>query len=386
MKWSLISGLVLSALIVVVDCYSTSSNLIQVDDKTFKSIVIDSGKYVFVDFYADWCRHCAKLMPTIEELADLFEPYPEIQIVKINGDKDGKKMAKKHVDVGFPTLKLFHGSDQPIEFEGSRDLVSLSNFIQLASGIRIEQHQDIKDQKQQILNNLENEESVDNIVKLNDFNFDEKVIESNIPHHIVVYSATWCKYCQEVKPIIEAFANRVFANDKDIVQFGIIEKDIEPAEKLGDDLNIDLMPTIMHFTKGNRTPTYIKSRDYNGLLKTVNELTGIYRNDDGKLLENAGKIEELDELIQKRLEGVKYKTTEAVNLLSELKNYQDFSTIDYYKKLLNKIINGEEEFFKLELSRLNNILEKDISKLKGSTIDSMQRRSNILKQFINKII
>ena len=31
-----------------------------------------------------------KISPIIDELSELFIDYPEIQIIKINGDKDGK--------------------------------------------------------------------------------------------------------------------------------------------------------------------------------------------------------------------------------------------------------------------------------------------------------
>ncbi|KAF7999164.1 hypothetical protein HF325_006696 [Metschnikowia pulcherrima] len=114
--------------------FAAAASLVRVNDKNFKDVVLDSGRFTLVDFYADWCRHCMKLMPTIEELAELYENVPEIQIVKINGDEDGRKMTRKYKVPGFPTLLMFHGDDEPVEFDGMRDLDAISNFVQQVSG------------------------------------------------------------------------------------------------------------------------------------------------------------------------------------------------------------------------------------------------------------
>lgn len=123
---------------------AAASAVIQVNDKTFKDVVLSSGKTTLVDFYADWCRHCKTLLPTIENLADDFSQNTDIQIVKVNGDGDGKRMRKKYNVEGYPTLLLFKsGLALPLPYEGLRDQESISNFIILASGLsqdKIEKH------------------------------------------------------------------------------------------------------------------------------------------------------------------------------------------------------------------------------------------------------
>lgn len=79
----------------VLSAYSPVS-LLQANDANFKSLVVNSDKFSLVEIYADWCRHCNKLHPIFEQLSDMFiDVLDQIQIVKVNGDKDGKKVADR---------------------------------------------------------------------------------------------------------------------------------------------------------------------------------------------------------------------------------------------------------------------------------------------------
>ncbi|KAK6455723.1 protein disulfide isomerase [Scheffersomyces xylosifermentans] len=362
--------------------YSTSSNLIQVNDKNFKEVVIDSGKFTFVDFYADWCRHCKNLMPTIEELADLFEPYDNIQVVKINGDKDGKKMSKKYVFQGYPTLLLFHENDEPVEFDGIRDLQSLSNFVQQLSGVRLADDKKVQQKEE---SSIEEVQPSGNLIKLNDFNIKEKVEE--VPYTIVVISATWCSFCQKLKPIIDTLANEIFINDKQKLQISVIESDKEPSDLISEKFNVKILPTILFF-KGDYDKPYIYDgeRELHPLLDKINAFTGLHRDNTGRLTSKAGRIPQLDLLIKEKIPkgfdgDLNSVGIELLGNLNQVGN-ESHEMFPYYKKLINKIINNEGEFFPSELARLRTILENDISKLSEKTIDSMQKRSNILEAFI----
>ena len=74
----------------------------EVEDSNFESEVLQSD-YALVDFWAEWCRPCKALMPTIEKIASDF---PNISVVKINIDENPNTPAKYNVR-SIPTLILY---------------------------------------------------------------------------------------------------------------------------------------------------------------------------------------------------------------------------------------------------------------------------------------
>ncbi|CAH2352346.1 putative protein disulfide-isomerase Erp38p [[Candida] railenensis] len=376
--------------------FSADSGVIQVNDKNFDDIVVNSDKWSLVDYYADWCRHCQSLHPIYDQLGALFKDEDTVQILRINGDKDGRKTTRKYEVDGFPMVQMYHGKDEPITFEGSRDLQSLSNFVQSVANVRLPVSQG-------------SEDYVSDVVQLNDLNFQEKVF-SNTKPTIVAFTASWCGHCVKLSPTWEKLANRVYANDLETsLQIGEVKTTEEPSEKLMEQFGVKGFPTILFFDPlgppskedGLRRPVqYSGDRSLESLIEFINENAGLHRTTTGQLSSNGGTVQKLNTLINEKLhQSEEASLSSAISLLKDIDELvkvssssfasqyiskaDDLSMVPYYKKLVNKIINGEDEFFKKEHARLTKIVTTNSRNLQEKTVDSMQKRINILKSFID---
>jgi len=102
-----------------------NSNVVTLTDDNFHEEVIANGEPIFIQFYAPWCGHCKRLMPTWDALAQELEG--ETRFGRIDCVPN-EKMKDKYQIRGFPTLKLFmHGRSH--EFRGMRSPESLKAFL-----------------------------------------------------------------------------------------------------------------------------------------------------------------------------------------------------------------------------------------------------------------
>lgn len=367
----------------------------RVTDKNFNDVVINSGKFTLVDFYADWCRHCMKLMPTIEQLAETYAHVEEIQIVKINGDEDGRKMTKKYDIPGFPMLLMFHGKDTPKEYEGLRDAEAISNFIQQSSGIRLKNYR-----KQ---NELVEVKEPSKVLSLNDENFENEVFK--VEHKtMVAFTAPWCRYCKDLKPIWDQLANEIYDSDPE-VRFATVDlSDERKAESRGvvEHYKVKTLPTILlfdplhtHADGGVASIEYKDDRNLEFLIAFVNDNTGLGRNSHGQLFGNVGRIMALDEafgsLSEKtseaffaQIESIKSDVAEfgkrALVQKGDLFFKDDILMIPYYEKVAKSVLANNVDYLKSELARLDRIVSSDAKHMERSALDYMQKRINILRE------
>jgi len=85
-----------------------SENVEKVTDSTFQAEVIDASKSkpVVVDFWAEWCRPCHLLAPTVDEIARAYDG--KLKVVKLNVDENNSTPFQFNIR-GIPTLLVFKG-------------------------------------------------------------------------------------------------------------------------------------------------------------------------------------------------------------------------------------------------------------------------------------
>jgi protein disulfide-isomerase A6 len=133
----LLSSLSLTS-ITTVAASVTGSSVLDLIPSNFDEVVFSSSKPALVEFFAPWCGHCKNLAPVYEELAANFaHAGDKVSIAKVDADEH-KSLGKRFGVQGFPTLKWFDGQkgSQPEDYNGGRDLESLTKFINEKTGVK----------------------------------------------------------------------------------------------------------------------------------------------------------------------------------------------------------------------------------------------------------
>ena len=92
-----------------------SQNILELNDGNFDQEILTADRVALVDFWAEWCRPCKMLAPTIEELAD--EYAGRIKVGKIDTDSS-RQTALKYGIQAIPTVILFKDGEPARKFVG----------------------------------------------------------------------------------------------------------------------------------------------------------------------------------------------------------------------------------------------------------------------------
>jgi|ERR1051325_2862674 thioredoxin 1 len=104
---------------------SDSPAVRQISDSDFDALV-NSGKPVFVDFWAPWCGPCRIIGPIVEELAPSYEG--KAIITKMNVD-DNPVVPQKFGVTSIPTLLMFKNGKLVDRAIGAMPKGALQQFI-----------------------------------------------------------------------------------------------------------------------------------------------------------------------------------------------------------------------------------------------------------------
>lgn len=151
-----------------------NSNVIDLIPDNFDKLAI-SGKPALVEFFAPWCGHCKTLAPVYEQLAtDFAFAKDKLVIAKVDADRE-KSLGTRFGVQGFPTIKFFDGkSDKPEDYNGGRDLESLTEFLTKKTGVRPKKAKP----------------PVSQVEMLNDNSFKEQI--GGDKDVLVAFTAPWC--------------------------------------------------------------------------------------------------------------------------------------------------------------------------------------------------
>lgn len=90
--------------------------MISVDDDSFEQEVLDAGRPVLVDFWAERCMPCVMLGDTLEQLAVPLGNL--VTVVKLNVDEN-PVTSQKYGIRSVPTLMIFEGREVRASHAGS---------------------------------------------------------------------------------------------------------------------------------------------------------------------------------------------------------------------------------------------------------------------------
>ncbi len=76
---------------------------------------LSKNKYVFVDFYADWCGPCKMIAPIVHKLA---EKNPHIVFLKVNVE-EAQELCSKYAVSAMPTFLAFTDGKKVAEIIGA---------------------------------------------------------------------------------------------------------------------------------------------------------------------------------------------------------------------------------------------------------------------------
>ena len=88
---------------------------LQITDANFEELV-NSGKPMVLDFWAEWCGPCRMVVPLVEEIA---KERSDIKVVKINVDEE-QDLAMQFGVMSIPTLVVMKNGKIVNQVTGAR--------------------------------------------------------------------------------------------------------------------------------------------------------------------------------------------------------------------------------------------------------------------------
>ena len=96
------------------------------NDQDFKSDVLESDKFVLVDFWAEWCGPCKAIAPSLEEISE--EMKDKLKVVKVNVDEN-PTVSQSYSIRSIPALMIFKNGVKVSEKMGAIPKSALQAWV-----------------------------------------------------------------------------------------------------------------------------------------------------------------------------------------------------------------------------------------------------------------
>jgi len=96
------------------------------NDQDFKSDVLESDKFVLVDFWAEWCGPCKAIAPSLEEISE--EMKDKLKVVKVNVDEN-PTVSQSYSIRSIPALMIFKNGVKVSEKMGALPKSALQAWV-----------------------------------------------------------------------------------------------------------------------------------------------------------------------------------------------------------------------------------------------------------------
>ena len=103
-----------------------SDKIVHLSDAGFERDVLESGKPVLVDYWAEWCGPCKMIAPILEDIAEEYDG--RVTIAKLNIDENPATPPKYGIR-GIPTLMLFKNGAVEATKVGALSKSQLAAFL-----------------------------------------------------------------------------------------------------------------------------------------------------------------------------------------------------------------------------------------------------------------
>uniref|UniRef100_A0A0A9XS29 Thioredoxin domain-containing protein 5 n=1 Tax=Lygus hesperus TaxID=30085 RepID=A0A0A9XS29_LYGHE len=235
-------------------CDEEESKCVEYNTQTFAENINLNNHFVM--FYAPWCSHCKRLHPTWDELAEMLNTEESrITIAKVDCTVETTICSEQDI-TGYPTLKYFSVDKlEPVKFKGTRDLPSLTNFLNEQLGSNLVKHDE------------EEAELDKGALVLTDDTFGPQLQSGT---HFVKFYAPWCGHCQRLAPTWETFATK-YKSNKGVT---IAKVDCTTDREACNAYNIKSFPTLLWIQDGEMVEKYQGARSLDDLSHYVEDRLG----------------------------------------------------------------------------------------------------------------